>query len=245
MARSYYDFGTAAGISIKNAVGTLPSPTFRAGHVDPIEELTSEYWNGSGRLTGKAGCGACIYSCHRHVRIPEGPFAGTYSGGPEYETVCALGTGTGIRSLGALQRANALCNDLGLDTISTGTVIQWAMESAERGLLGKDAGLDLRFGSEEAVTELPLRIAFREGIGDLLAEGMRVASARVGGDSWKWAMQARGLEQSGVETRCTMAYALAFAVNPRGPDHLHTECLAERGNTPEARDLIERITGSR
>jgi len=244
MAASYYHLGTAAGISIKNEFGTLPSRNFLQGHVDPIEQLTSEYWNTSGRLTGKAGCAACLYSCHRHVRIADGPFAGTHSGGPEYESVCALGTGTGIHSLGALQRANELCNDLGLDTISTGTVIQWAMETAERGLLPSGAEGDIRFGSEESVSSLPRLIACREGIGDLLADGLKVAAGRIGGGSETWAMQARGLEQSGVETRCTMGYALAFAVNPRGPDHLHTECLAERGNTPEARELIERITGS-
>jgi len=247
MARSYFDFGTAAGISIKNELGTLPSNNFRVGWIDPIDELTSEFWNESGVLSGKAGCGSCLYSCHRHVGIESGPHSGAHSGGPEYETVSALGTGPGVTSIGVLQRANELCNDLGLDTISTGAVIQWAMETVENGLLPAafSGEIDLRFASEEAVIRLPRLIADREGIGDLLADGVRSAAKRVGGDTWKWALQARGLEQSRVETRCTLAYALAFAVNPRGPDHLHTECLAERGNTPEARDLIEQITGDR
>ncbi len=247
MARSYFDFGTAAGISIKNELGALPAENFRSGWVDPIDELTSEFWNESGILTGKAGCGACLYNCHRHVAIPNGAYAGVHSGGPEYESVSALGTGTGVSSIGAVQRANELCNDLGLDTISAGAVIQWAMETSERGLipLSLADGLDLRFGSEEALVRLPEMIARREGIGSLLADGLRSAAAEVGGESWRWAVETRGLEQSRVETRTTLAYALAFAVNPRGPDHLHTECLAERGNTPEAKALIERITGSR
>jgi len=246
MAQSYYRLGTAAGISLKNELGTLPSYNFRRGFMNPIKELTSEHWNESGKLARRVGCASCLYSCHRHVRVDEGQHAGTYSGGPEYESVAALGPGTGVSSIGAVQQANELCNDLGLDTISAGGVIQWLMETQEKGLLPKryETGFDLSFGSEDALIKLPVMIAERAGIGDLLAEGSRAAAERIGGESWKWAIQARGLEQSRVETRCTMGYALAFAVNPRGPDHLHTQCLGERGNTPEARELIAQITGS-
>ena len=245
MARSYYDYGTAAGISIKNEVGTLPSYNFREGYLDPIEELTSENWNESGKLSARVGCASCLYGCHRHVHIAEGPFAGCHSGGPEYETVSALGTGTGVPWIGAVQRANELCNDLGLDTISVGGAIQWLMETHEKGLLPSEyeVDFDLSFGSQEAIVKLPEMIASREGIGDLVAGGVREAADRIGGETWKWAIQTRGLEQSRVETRCTMGYALAFAVNPRGPDHLHSQCIGERGHTPEGRDLIGRITG--
>ncbi|MBC7093609.1 aldehyde ferredoxin oxidoreductase family protein [Candidatus Bipolaricaulota bacterium] len=246
MADSYYKYGTAASIGFMNEIGTLPSYNFQRGSVESVEQLTSEYWNERGLLKGRIGCASCVYSCHRFIKIDEGRYAGTYSGGPEYETVSALGSGPGVTSIGALQKANALCNDLGLDTISTGGVIQWAMETYERGLLPNalTEGLDLHFGSEEAVTELPRLIAYRKGIGDLLAEGVKRAAEKVGGESWKWAVHTRGLEQSRVETRGAMGYALAFAVNPRGPDHLHTECLAEFGMTPEMRALIREITGS-
>ncbi|MCK5804167.1 MAG: aldehyde ferredoxin oxidoreductase family protein [Lentisphaeria bacterium] len=245
MARSYYDFGTAAGISIKNEIGTLPSFNFRQGYLDPIEELTSEHWNESGKLKRRVGCGACIYGCHRHVRIDVGRYAGAYSGGPEYESVSSLGTGPGVPSIGAVQRSNELCNDLGLDTISVGGAIQWLMETHEKGLLPLEyqTGFDLSFGSEDAVVELPRMIAERSGIGDLLADGVKAAAERIGGDTWKWAIHTRGLEQSRVETRCSMGYALAFAVNPRGPDHLHTQCIGERGHTPEARALMAQIVG--
>jgi len=245
MADSYYTYGTAASVDQMNETHTLPSYNFQRGSVEEIEQLTSQYWNRSGLLKGRIGCASCIYSCHRFIRIDDGPFRGACSGGPEYETVSALGTGTGIASIGALQKANELCNDLGLDTISAGGVIQWAMECAERGVLSPQEleGIDLRFGSEEAVTKLPEWIAHRVGIGDLLAEGTLRASQRVGGDSWKWAVQTRGLEQSRVETRGALGYALAFAMNPRGPDHLHTECIAEFGMTPEMRSLIAEITG--
>ena len=245
MADSYYVYGTAASVDLMNETQTLPSYNFRQGSIDKIEELTSQYWNEKGLLKGRIGCASCIYACHRFIRIDEGPYAGARSAGPEYETVSALGTGPAVPSIGAVQRANELCNDLGLDTISAGGVIQWAMETRERGLLSEAEcdGIDLRFGSEEAITKLPPMIARREGLGGLLADGVRRAAERVGGESWKWAIHTRGLEQSRVETRGAMGYALAFAVNPRGPDHLHTECLAEFGMTPEMKSLIADITG--
>lgn len=245
MSDSYYTYGTAASVDTMNETDTLPSRNFQRGRIEKIDQLTSQYWNDHGLLKGRIGCASCIYSCHRFVRIDDGPYAGACSAGPEYETVSALGTGPEIESIGALQRANELCNDLGLDTISAGGVIQWAMETYEKGLLpAKLVGdMDLRFGSEQAVTELPAMIARREGLGDLLAEGTQGAAERIGGDSWKWAVQTRGLEQSRVETRGALGYALAFAMNPRGPDHLHTECIAEFGMTPEMRGLIAEITG--
>jgi len=246
MADSYYNYGTAASVEMMNELGTLPSYNFQKGSIEEIEQLTSQYWNKAGLLKGRIGCASCIYSCHRFIRIDDGPYAGAFSAGPEYETVTALGTGTGISSIGALQRANELCNDLGMDTISAGGVIQWAMETFERGALPDEysEGVDLAFGSEQAVTELPNKIALREGkLGDLLADGVRMAADRIGGESWKWAVHTRGMEQSRVETRGALGYALAFAMNPRGPDHLHTECLAEFGMTPEMRKLIKEIAG--
>jgi len=244
MADSYYDFGTAASIGPMNDMGTLPSLNFQKGSLDEVEELTSQYWNREGLLKGRIGCSSCVYSCHRFIRIEDGPHKGTYSAGPEYETVSALGSGPGINSIGTLHKSNEQCNDLGLDTISTGGVIQWLMETAEKGKLPeKWANSRYSFGNERAVVELPRLIALRNDVGDLLADGTRQAAKEIGGDTWKWAVQTRGLEQSRVETRGAMGYALAFAMNPRGPDHLHTECLAEFGMTPEAEKIIEDITG--
>jgi aldehyde:ferredoxin oxidoreductase len=94
------------------------------------------------------------------------------------------------------------------------------------------------------MVELVNLIAKREGVGDLLAKGCLFASKEVGGESWKWAVQANGLEQSRVDTRVAKAYALSFAVNPRGPDHLYAQPQAEFGRTPEARQLMERLMGS-
>ena len=162
------------------------------------------------------------------------------------ETLSALGGGCGSLDTAGIIKANELCNILGLDTISTGDCIQWLLECKQRGIFGnQDAGgLDLSWGNSHTVIELVKMIAQREGIGDLLAKGLKRASEETGKDTYKWATQANGLEQSRVETRSAFSYALAFAVNSRGPDHLNTECLAEFGGSPEARELIKRITGS-
>ncbi|MBA7465376.1 hypothetical protein ES707_00538 [subsurface metagenome] len=103
--------------------------------------------------------------------------------------------------------------------------------------------MEFHWGNGQAVVEMVKKIAFREGFGNILAEGVKRAAEHVGGDTYKWAIEAKGLEQSRVDTRSAKAYALAFAVNPRGPDHLHTETIAEFGMSPEARALIKKITG--
>lgn len=197
-----------------------------------------------GYLKRRVACYSCPIGCHRYVEVEEGKYHGTYTGGPEYETMGSLGAGCGVSDVEAVIEANSLCNRYGLDTISTGSVIQWLMECHQRELEFGREGLDLAWGNGDTVVELVKRIAFREGIGDLLGKGVKRASEEMGQDSYKWAVQAKGLEQSRLETRSSYSYALAFAVNPRGPDHLMTEPEAEFGFTPEARAVIERITGS-
>ncbi len=246
VALDLHRYGTASDVDAIHEMRRLPCYNFQRSHLQgDVSALSGRAWPRLGYLKRTVGCGACIYSCHRFTKIDEGPYAGVFSGGPEYETVFALGAGCGVNDPRSLFVANALCNDLGLDTISTGSVIQWAMECVQRGVLGaRDFdGLDVQFGNGPAVAELVRRIAFREGFGAVLAEGVRHASDQVGQGSEKWAMQVRGLEHSGIETRGAYAYALAFAVNPRGPDHLLTECLAEFGASPEGVALIKRITG--
>ena len=140
---------------------------------------------------------------------------------------------------------NELCNDMGLDISTTGTVIAWLMETYERGLISDEDldGVKPEWGDEEAMLELLHRIVRREGIGDLLADGARAAAEKVGGDSHRWAVQVKGLEITAVELRAAYSYALAFAVNSRGGDHLLSETIAEFGGTPEARAVMRKITG--
>jgi len=244
-AELYLKYGTAATVEYVNESWSLPVNNFQKGHIEHGERLGGSYLVQKGYMRNGGACSACPMGCHKFSTVKSGKYRG-YSGGPEYETLAALGAGCGITGTEAVLKANELCNDLGLDTISTGGAIQWLIESVERGALPRKIakGLDLSWGNEEALVSLIDRIAYRKGVGDLLANGTRHAAEEVGGNSWKWAVQANGLEQSRVDTRVAKAYALAFAVNPRGPDHLHAQPMAEFGFFPESRRLVERVLGS-
>ena len=240
------DFGTSPASDSLNLFTACHFRNFQENHVDPkdVDRLTGNYLVESGLLKRRVGCYSCPIGCHRFVTIDDGPYKGTYTGGPEYETLAAFGPCE--ISTEAVVKANEMCNLLGLDTISTGSCIQWLMECKQRGVVTDEMAdvLDLGWGHDETVIRLIRKIAYREGIGSLLAEGTKRASEQLGSNSYKWAIQARGLEQSAIDTRFATGYALAFAVNPRGPDHLNTECLAEFGGNSEADGVIKHITGS-
>ncbi|MFQ6075287.1 MAG: aldehyde ferredoxin oxidoreductase family protein [Candidatus Bathyarchaeia archaeon] len=222
---------------------------YTRAHPEGSMELSAPFLVRKGYVKRHIGCFGCTQSCHRYTEIEAGPYAGTYTLGPEYETYSALGVGCGISDPEVVIKANDLCNIMGLDTISTGVAIQWAMESYERGVLTKeDTGvMELNFSNADAVIGLIPMIAQRRGrLGELLADGVMKAAERVGRGSWKWGIyNSKGLEMSRVEVRYNKPYALAFAVNPRGPDHLHTECIAAFGRTGRMRELMEEITGQR
>lgn len=245
----YKEYGTAGGMIGLNESRTLPVRNFQKGYMDNVYDISGQAIVEKGNLLRRESCFGCTISCKRYCKTTE-KYIGSESGGPEYETISVFGAGCEVADMDACLRANELTNLYGLDCISAGTAIQWAMETAERGLLPKKftdpltgKEYDLEFGNAEAMLALIDMIAYRRGLGDLLAEGVKIAAQRVGGDSWKWAVQAKGLEQSRVETRNSKAYALAFATNPRGPDHLYGQPMAEGGFSPEMRAIIKHITG--
>ncbi len=238
--KKYFLFGTGQ-LSAGVAYNYLQEPPQSA------ELLSGPYLIRNRYLKRHIGCYSCTQSCHRYTEIESGPYAGTATLGPEFETYSSLGAGIGISDPETVIKANDLVSELGMDTISTGVVIQWAMENFERGIMSSHDtdGLELTFGNDAAVLQVIPMIANNEGaIGKLLALGVQKASEKIGQNSYQWALcNSKGLEQSRVETRVVKSYALAFAVNPRGPDHLHTECMAAGGTTGEMRDLLKRITG--
>jgi aldehyde:ferredoxin oxidoreductase len=238
-------YGTADIMCEANEAGLVPSYNFKKGKVPGIEHLSGRYLTEGGFLKRRVSCYSCIIGCHRFAGVDHGPYRGTCSGGPEYETLAGCGAGCGIFEMEPVIRANALCNDYGIDTISTAGVIQWAMECYQRGILSKEdcGGIALKWGSVEALLKMIELIARRKGLGDLLAEGTKRAAEEVGHDSQQWAVQAKGLEQSRVETRLSKGYALSFAVNPRGVDHLMAQVGAEFGGKKEAVELVEKICG--
>lgn len=240
----YYRVGTAGSVIPVSEMGAFPSRNFTRGRIENAYALSGQRLVEDGYLKRRVACFSCPISCHRYTEIDEGPYAGLRTGGPEYETLAAIGGLCGLDDLEDILRANELCNSLGLDTISAGSVIGWFMECYERGVVEEYPGEPTPvWGNAEAVATLVENIAHRKGSGDLLAEGSKRAAEKIGQDSYKWAVQARGLEQSSVDTRASKAYALAFAVNPRGPDHLHAQPMAEMGRHTGAIELVARITG--
>ena len=248
-AQGLHEFGTAGSIAAVNELHAFPGKNWQTGYTDNVHPISGQALNEKGYLKRRVACFGCTIGCHRYSVIEKGPNAGIASGGPEYETFGALGNGPGIIDTEGVLRLNELCNRIGLDTITAGTVVQWAIESYQRGVLTKEDtdGLDLDWGKIEETYKAVEKMALRDGkLGNLLADGLKIATKKVGQDSYKWAIiNAKGLEQSNVETRSAKSYALAFAVNPRGNDHLMTETFAEFGASPEAIDVIEKVTGDK
>ncbi len=204
-----------------NAAGILPTRNFREGSFEQVR--AHRLGRLRGHQSGPATCYACAVRCK-----PETAFEGqryrvtdTYDG-PEYEAIAGFGSNCAIFDMELVARANELCNELGLDVISTAGTVAFVMECVEHGLLGPDElqGVDLRFGNGEALLEaLPL-IADRRGVGELLALGSRRIAERLGGDALSFAMQVKGLELAMHEPRGKTGVALGYATNEAGADHL-------------------------
>jgi aldehyde:ferredoxin oxidoreductase len=209
----YRELGTLANLLAFNAISTLPTRNFRAATFAEAPLLAAEDL-AAARGVAKNSCASCSIGCE-HIYATKG-------GGEvrvEYENVFALGPLCGVSDPDAVLSASARCDALGLDTISAGGTIAWAMECAEQGLI--DAPW-LRFGDAGALLRALDEIGARTGLGDLLAEGSRRASAEVGGEARSLAVHVKGLELPGYEPRTLQAMALGMAVNSRGADHNRT-----------------------
>ncbi|MFQ6027960.1 MAG: aldehyde ferredoxin oxidoreductase family protein [Dehalococcoidia bacterium] len=214
----YRNLGTIANVSVFNRLGTLPTRNFRESTFEGAEAVSGEQLHQQ-HLAKNAGCANCTIGCERILVTSDG--GPKSQGRMEYESLFALGPLCGVSDPNAVIRASRLCDELGMDTISTGATIAWAMECFEQGLLTREdtGGVDLRFGGDEALLTVLDRIAHRQGIGDLLAEGSRRAALQLGQGSLDWAMQVKGLEMPGYEPRSLKTMALGLAVTPRGACH--------------------------
>ena len=206
----YRELGTLANLLSFNAISTLPTRNFQEASFEDAPRLAAEELH---ELRGVArnNCASCTIGCEHIYAAADGSRARV-----EYENVFALGPLCGVSDPDAVLAASSRCDELGLDTISAGGTIAWAMECAERGLI--DAPW-LRFGDAAALIRALDEIAAREGLGDLLAEGSRSAAAAVGPDAEAIAPHVKGLELPGYEPRTLQAMALGLAVNARGADH--------------------------
>ncbi len=205
----YRELGTVANLLTFNRFAALPTRNFQQGTFDGAATLSSDDVTAARRVARRS-CASCTIGCEHIYASPGGEVR------LEYETLFALGSLCGIGDHQVVLQAAHLCDRLGLDTISAGASIAFAMECAEHGLLHEP---DLRFGNGSALLALLKRIAWREGLGDLLAEGTRRAAAVIGGTAPDLAPHVKGLELPGYEPRALQTMALGFAVGSRGADH--------------------------
>jgi aldehyde:ferredoxin oxidoreductase len=206
----YRELGTLANLLAFNAIATLPTRNFQAATFAEAPQLAAEDLAGM-RSVARDSCASCTIGCEHIYATKDGGTARV-----EYENVFALGPLCGVADPDAVLTASARCDELGLDTISAGGTIAWAMECAERGLI--DAPW-LRFGDADALLRALEEIGARTGLGELLAHGSRHAATIVGQGSEAFAPHVKGLELPGYEPRTLQAMALGLAVNARGADH--------------------------
>ena len=204
------------------AVGNLPIRNHSGGNFPNVEKIDAvsllrQYG------VGMEGCFNCPIRCKKSIKIEDGTWEidGHY-GGPEYETLAPFGSNLLIDDLQAICKAQELCNRYGMDTISTGSTIAFAMECFENGMLGlaETDGLPFNFGNAEAMIEMVEKIARRQGVGDLLAKGTRRAAEIIGKDSMKYAMHVKGLEIPYHEPRYKQGLGLHYTLHGTGADHI-------------------------
>jgi aldehyde:ferredoxin oxidoreductase len=215
--KPWQTYGTTIVVSWCDEVGALPTRNFSAGSFEGGKTLYAPVMREQIVKTDK-GCFGCPSPCGKYSYAKRYQ---AYVEGPEYETIGMLGSNVGLADIQDVAQANRLCDDLGIDTISTGGAIGWAMECYEKGLFTQadTGGLELKFGNVEAVFGLIQQIARREGLGALLAEGVKHASQKIGRGSEKFAIHIKGMEQSAYATHNATAMLISYMTNDVGAHH--------------------------
>lgn len=220
--KSLHDCGTGVDLRSSVASGNLPTRNFRDGDFeDPlaISAITIKETVG----VGMDACWACSVRCKKMVKTESPWMVDPKYGGPEYETLAALGSNCGINDLKAICKGNELCQRYSLDTISTGSTIAFAMECYENGLITKEdtGGIELAFGNGDAMVKMVEMIGKREGFGDVLAEGTLRAARKIGKSVMKHAVHVKGQEVPMHDPRLKRALGVGYAISPTGADHNH------------------------
>jgi len=211
--------GTAGVTAFLHEIGMHPVMNFQRGVMDDFSGLAPEKFDEI--FIRNEGCSRCYIHCGSHCAIKEGPYQSGPVVGPEYETVWAFGANLGITDLGFIVAANKVCDDYGIDTISAGSAVAFAMELYERGILSrKDLdGIDLAWGNDAGAYALLMKIANRQEIGAILAAGVKRAAAQIGNGADYYAMQVKGLEIPAYEPRGAKAHGLNLATATIGAAH--------------------------
>ncbi len=240
-AKAQSRWGTMIIYSNTNTTGLIRCRNFQYNRMEKGDVLECE--NMDKYSVGMAGCYGCPLDCRHRYVLTEGLYAPLYGEGPEYTSQGAFGTLPDCPSLETVLNANHLVNKYGLDTLETGNIIAWAMELYEKGIIDKKTtdGLQLEWGSSEALIEMIQKIAKREGFGNTLAEGMKPAIEKIGKESEYYAIQVKGMGNLHSDERPTPSFALGIATSTRGADHLRGRPAIDLYGLPE--ELLEEIYG--
>lgn len=211
------EYGTAYVPAVTNEIGILPTRNFQSGVFEGVEGITGEVLKENYLIRPKA-CFGCPIACGRLTRVEDPLYCGEGEG-PEYETIAALGSACGVDNMAAIAKANYLCNELGLDTISMGATIACAIEMFEKGILPEsDVGCTLRWGDANMVIDLVKKTAYREGFGDALAEGSYRLAEKYGHP--EYSITAKKLEFPGYDPRGSKGMGLLYATSNIGASHM-------------------------
>lgn len=217
--KPFSKYGTSSVVRLVEERGIFPTRNYQFGTFEGRPKIDGDAREAF--VQRHLTCYQCPVGCSVWTNATDEPYKGISSEGPEYETLWSFGGQCGNDNLSAIIAAENLCDRYGLDTISTGNAIGFAMECYEKGMITKEDtdGIELRFGNHRAMVEMVRKIGNRDGFGDILSEGVRKASQKIGKNSQKLAMQVKGSEMCGYDPRGAMGQGLSFATCPRGGDH--------------------------
>lgn len=217
-------YGTAVLVNIINEAGILPTRNFQTGVFENAYDISGESI-AENLLDRKRACWGCIIGCGRGTSIKEGKYKGERGEGPEYETVWSLGAQCGVKDLNAITKANYLCNQYGIDTISAGNICGAVMEMYEKGkITEKEIGFKANFRDAEALVNLVELIGKCKGFGEDMVKGSRLLTEKYGAP--ELAMQVKGLELPAYDPRGVQGHGLAYATSNRGGCHLRAYMIA-------------------
>ena len=213
-------FGTSGGIDNYEKIGNFPIKNWRQGRWPGAKKISGVAMHDT-ILSGRKACMHCPIACGRHIKVTEGPYAPMDCEGPEYETIGTLGGLCLVDDLVAIAKANQLCNRYGLDTISAGGIIAFAMEAYEKGIITRSDtdGVELVWGNGKAVVEMVHKMGKGEGIGRLMTEGSKRMAEALGKNAIEFAIHVKGLEPSAHDPRRFFSQALSYATAARGACH--------------------------
>ncbi|MGY5854815.1 MAG: aldehyde ferredoxin oxidoreductase family protein [Candidatus Thorarchaeota archaeon] len=230
-------YGTTSLVELMQHIGRLPSYNMRQGVFDGYEKISGETITNNYLVKPRSDW-SCLQRCARYTSVKSGPYA--YIGGsPEFETQSSLGSRCGNDNIESVLYGHHLANQYGMDTISLGATISWAMEAWDEGLITAEdtGGIDLSWGNHETIVKLIEMIAIREGFGDVLAEGSYRAARKIGRGTEKFVMAVKKQEIAGQEPRAQKSMGLAAVTSARGADHLYSfPVLDEAGFDDEIKE---------